>query len=145
MKVHKIIAIIFILIALGLGIIFYSELIFPRGFEGYWNREYYNQFGPLALCVELFVAGIYLFIKHSKANFTLALYGFTALLDPIFNLAGLFETNVPVYGSMLFIICAFPALWMAFSNTFDLGRIKFIPAFGSFLLGLLVELYFNYW
>ena len=145
MKAYRIIATIFILIALGLGIVFFSELSFPLNLEDYFKREYYNQFGPLAICVELLVAGIYLFRKHPKANFTLALYGFTALLDPVFNAIGLFNTSVPVYGTVLFIGCAIPALWMAFSNSFDLGRISFIAAFGSFLLGLAVELFFNYW
>lgn len=144
-SLHKIIALIFILIAVALSIDFYSDFTYPDNIEGFFDRDHYNQYGPLSICVELLVAGIYLFIKHPKANFTLALFGFTALLDPVFNAVGLFDTSVPVYGTVLFIFCAIPALWMAFTNSFDLGRISFISAFGSFLLGLAIELFFNYW
>ena len=142
MKLQKIPATTFILIALWLGFDFYED---PVGLGGYFEKDYFNQFGPLAICVELLVAGIHLFRNHSKANFTLALFGFTALLDPVFNALGLFTTNVPVYGTMLFIFCAIPALWIAFTNTFDLGRISWPKAAGSFALGVVVELFFNVW
>lgn len=133
------------LTALGLAVDFYVAPEFPWNIEDYFKREYYNQFGPLAICVELFIAGLYLFAGKPKTNFALALYGFTALLDPVFNAVGLFETNVPVYGTIIFVIFALPALWIAFTNTFNSGRITFPSAFGSFLLGLSIELFFNYW
>jgi len=127
-----------------LGIIFFYKISFPNGLEGYFKGEYYNQLGPLAISIELLIAGIYLFIKHSKANFTLALYGFTALLDPIFNLTGLFTSLVPLYATILFIFCAVIALWLAFSNTFKMGRVSLFGALSSFILGNAVELFFNY-
>ena len=145
MNFRRIIAVAFIVIALVLGIIFYIQLEFPKGLEPYFDKEYYNQFGPLAICVELLIAGYQLFIKHAKTNFTLALFAFTAILDPVFNAVGLFQTSVPVFGTILFIICAIPALWICFTNAFGLGRISFIWAFGSLVLGLIVELFFNYW
>ena len=145
MNIRKLIAALFVLIALVLGVIFYSELNLPVHLEGYFKREYYNQLGGLAICVELFVAGLYLSMNNPKANFALALYGFTALLDPVFNAVGLFETNVPVYGTVIFAICAIPAFWIAFTNAFDLGRISWLSAIGSFLFGLAIELFFNYW
>ncbi len=145
MNLQKSIAGIFIVIALGLGFDFYSNLFSVVGLEDYFKREYYNQLGPIALCVELFIAGLYLFRSHPGTNFTLALFAFTALLDPIFNAIGLFDSNVPIYGSMLFIFCAIPALWIAFTNTFNLGKISILLAVGSFLSGLAIELFFNYW
>lgn len=145
MNFRRIIAVAFIVIALVLGIIFYRQLEFPQGLEPYFDKEYYNKFGPLAICVELLIAGYQLFIKHARTNFTLALFAFTAILDPVFNAVGLFQTSVPVFGTILFIICAIPALWISFTNAFGLGRISFIWAFGSFVLGLIVELFFNYW
>jgi hypothetical protein len=45
---------------------------------------------------------------------------------------------------ILFVCCALVSLWLAFSNAFNLGRITFIAAFGSFILGTAVELFFNY-
>lgn len=145
MKVHKIIAVVFLLVALVLGIYFYRGLEMPLRFEYYFSREFINQLGPLTICVELLVAGIYLFLKHKKANFTLALYGFTALLDPVFNVFGIFSSNVPAFASIVFIICAIPALWIAFTNSFNLGKISFPSAFGSFVIGVAIELFFNYW
>ena len=142
---RKFLAALYIIIALILGSLFYMALDRPASPFAYFQKEYYNQLGPLTICVEMLIAGIHLFIKHKKANFTLALFGFTALLDPVFNWVGLFDTNVPLYGSMIFIFCAIPALWLAFTNTFGLGKISISSTLLSFGLGLSVELFFNYW
>lgn len=144
MKTRKIIAIVFIIIAIVLGVIFYTKIDFPIGLDAYFIKEFYGQFGPLAICIELLIAGFYLFIKHPKSNFTLALFGFTALLDPIFNTIGLFTSIVPTYAMALFAICSLIALWLAFSNTFKLGRISLLGVIVSFILGIAVELFFNY-
>lgn len=144
MNTRKIVAALFMLLAVVLGAVFYSKLDFPQGLETYFEWDYYNQFGPLAICVELLIAGFYLYRKHPKTNFAMALFGFTALLDPLFDAIGLFTSNVPTYGMILFAICALPALWLAFSNTFKLGRISFLGALASFVLGNAVELFFNY-
>ena len=141
---RKLVATIFILIALSLGTVFYYDINFPIGYDGYFNKDYYGQFGPLAICVELFIAGYYVFKKHSKANFTLALFGFTVLLDIFFNLIGLFSSNIPLYANIIFVLCAITSLWMSFANVFDLGKISFWGALWSFILGNLVELFFNY-
>ena len=142
--IRKIIAITFLLTALVLGIIFYQEVTLPSTLEGYFQSSYYNQYGPLAICVELLIAGYYLYVKHSKANFTLALFAFTALLDPIFNALGIFDSQIPLYAIFIFGACALVALWISFSNAFGLGRISLLGAFGSFVLGTAIELFFNY-
>lgn len=143
MKNRKILSISFIIIALIFGTIFFLDIKFPIGLEDYFTKDYYMQFGPLAISIELLIAGIYLFMKHTKANFTLALFGFTALLDPIFNLIGLFSSLVPLYATIIFIPCALVSLWLAFTDSFRLGRISFIWAFASFILGNAIELFFN--
>ncbi len=143
MKGWKILAIAFLLVALILGAVFYMRLQPSYNLEQYFKKEYLNQFGPLAICIELLVAGIHLYRKHPKANITLAIFGFTALLDPVLNAFGIFDTNVPLYGSIIFVICALISLWIAFTNTFDSGKISFFWAAGSFLLGLMIELFFN--
>jgi hypothetical protein len=146
MDKRKLVSAVFLLIAIGLAVMFYLRLHLPPGnVEYYFDKENFNQFGPLAICVELFIAGVHLFRKHPKTNIALAVFGFTALLDPLFNTFGVFETNVPLYGSVIFVLCAVPALWIAFTNTFGSGKISFFWAMGSFLLGLLIELFFNYW
>lgn len=143
MKTRKIIASIFIIIALILGGIFLSKIVFPQTLTSFFEKQFYSQFGPFALSIELLVAGIFLYRGGSKANFALALFGFTALLDPLFNIVGLFTNLVPIYAMVLFLCCGVVALWLAFSDVFGLGRISFWEAMGSFLLGAMIEWFFN--
>ncbi|WP_338195454.1 hypothetical protein [Flagellimonas marinaquae] len=142
---RKLNAILFMAIALALGALFYANSIFPKNFEAYFKPQFYNQFGPIAICIELFIAGIYLFKGHKKSNFTLALFAFTAVLDPIFDLAGLFTSNVPVYATIILLGCSFWALYLAFSNTYNLGKISVPELIISFVLGTIIELSFNYY
>jgi hypothetical protein len=144
MKKRKIIALLFLIVGVSLSIGFLQKIEFPQGFEAYFKREYYNQFGPLSLSVELLIAGYHLFIGHKKTNFTLAIFGFTALLDPLFNQIGLFDTTVPLYGTIILSICALLSLWLAFANTFKLKRLSNLEAIFSIVLGVIVELFFNY-
>ncbi|WP_046758178.1 hypothetical protein [Kordia jejudonensis] len=144
MKKRKIISSLLLIIGFALSVAFISKIEFPQGFEAYFKRAYYNQFGPLAISVELLIASYYLFIGHKKTNFTLALFGFTALLDPFFNQIGLFNSIVPLYGTIILSICALLCLWLAFANTFKLKRLSHIAAVLSFVLGILIELFFNY-
>lgn len=131
-------------IAFLISIVFLLKIEFPQGFETYFKREYYNQFGPLAIGIELLIASYYLLVGDKKTNFALALFGFTALLDPFFDRIGLFESIVPLYGTIILSICAILCLWLAFKNIFNLKPISFIVAFASFILGSFIELFFNY-
>ena len=144
MKRRNTIALVLISVALALSVAFLLQIEFPQGFEAYFEREYYNQFGPLAISVELLIAGYYLVVGHKKTNFALALFGFTALLDPFFNQIGLFDSIVPLYGTIILSICALLCLWLAFSNTFELRRMSILATLLSFILGCFVELFFNY-
>ena len=144
MNKRKIIASIFILIALIFGFIFCLKIELSYHIEAYFKKENYTQFGPLSISIELLIAGIYLFVKHAKTNFALALFGFTALLDLFFNLTGLFTNNTSIYAIMIFTCCGIFALWLAFTNTYKLGRISFLGAIVSFIIGTGVELFFNY-
>ena len=145
MKTRKIIAALFLIIAAVFGVVFYLEIEFPTTVQAYFKKGFYGQFGRLAISVELWQAGIYLFKQHSKANFALALFGFTVLLDSIFNLAGFLSNMLPVYAMIIFVCCALLALWLAFTDTFGLGRISVVGALLSLALGTAVELVFNYW
>ncbi|MBO6606096.1 hypothetical protein [Psychroserpens sp.] len=144
MKKIKLIALILLFIAASLSIAFILKIEFPRGFEAYFKREYYNQFGPLVISVELLIASYYLFIGHEKTNFALALFGSTALLDPIFNQLGIFESVMPLYGTIISSICGLFCLWLAFANSFELKRLSRLLGLLSLILGVLVELFFNY-
>lgn len=144
MKKRQRISVLLLIVGVALSIAFILKIDFPQGLEGYFKRAYYNQFGPLVLSVELLIAGYYLFIVHKKTNFTLALFGFTALLDPIFNQIGLFNSIVPLYGTLILSVSALVCLWLAFANTFKLKRLSPFAAILSAILGAVVELFFNY-
>lgn len=144
MTSRKIISVLLLIIGVLLSTVFILKIEFPQGFETYFKREYYNQFGPLVISIELLIASYYLFIGHKKANFTLAVFGFTALLDPLFNQLGLINTAVPLYGTIIFSICALICLWIAFSNTFKLIRMSILSTAVSVILSLVIELFFNY-
>ena len=144
MKKRKIISLLLLIVGIALSVAFLIKIEFPQGFEQYFKREYYNQFGPLAISIELIISSYYLFIGHKKTNFTLALFGFTALLDPLFNQIGLFNSIVPLYGTIILSICALLCLWLAFANAFKLKRLSRLAAILSVVLGVFVELFFNY-
>lgn len=144
MKKRKIISIVLLLIGILLSVAFLLRIDFPQGFEAYFEREYYNQFGPLAISLELLIAAFYLLKGHKKTNFALALFGFTALLDPLFDKIDLFNSIVPLYGTIILSICGLFCLWLAFANPFDLKRLSRFVALVSLVLGVLVELFFNY-
>lgn len=145
MKKHQIIASVFIAVSLILGVILFSRIEFPIGLEGYFKSEYYQQFGPLSICVELLIAGIYLFVTHRNANFALALFAFTTLFDFLLNLSGIFDNATPVFATVIFLGCSAVALWLAFFDVFELGTINIAGVLGSFILGLGIELFFNYY
>ncbi|MEL7120216.1 MAG: hypothetical protein AAFO07_12265 [Bacteroidota bacterium] len=140
---RKLIASIFIILALVLGGIFYTQLVFPTRVNAYMRLSFLGQFGSIAICVELLAAGINLFIGHKKTNFLLALFGFTAFLDPIFSLLGLFGSNTPLYATVLFLISGGVALWIAFKNVFKLEALSKAAVVMALVLGVAVEFFFN--
>ncbi len=144
MEKRKTISIILLIIAIGLSTAFLMKIDFPVGLDAYFKKEYYSQFGPLAIGIELIIASYYLLVAHKKANFALTLFGFTALLDPILNQIGLFSSTMPLYATIILSICGLLCLWLAFKNTFKLNPLSILAAFASFVLGSLVELFFNY-
>ena len=141
---RTILSIAYIIAGLTLGIVFYMELGFTDDIRSYFRTGIYRQFGGIAIAVELLIAGIYLFRNHKKTNFTMGLFAFTAVLDPIFNYLGIFSSNVPVYGTIIFFCFALVSFWIAFSNAFDSGKISVVNVVVSFILGVIVELFFNY-
>lgn len=138
------VSLLLLIVGVLLSINFILKIEFPNGFQVYFKREYYSQFGPFVISIELLIAGYYLFKGHKKANFTLAVFGFTALLDPIFNQIGLFNSLVPLYGTIIFTICALICLSLAFSNTFKLKRLSILSTVVSVIVSVFVELFFNY-
>jgi hypothetical protein len=144
MNKRQAIAITFIIISVFLGTVFFTDIHQPENPGGYFEISYYQQFGPLAICVALFIAGINLFAGQKKSNFSLAVFAFTVLLDIIFHFSGFFASAVPLYAMIIFFVCALIALWISFSNAFNLGKITWRGAIGSIVLSMLIEFYFYY-
>lgn len=144
MKKRKLISLLLLIIGVSLSVAFILKIEFPQGFELYFKREYYNQFGPLVISVELLIASYYLLIGHEKTNFALALFGFTALLNPLFNQIGVFDSVMPLYGTIISSICALLCLWIAFSNLFQLKQLSYLATILSVVIGIFTELFFNY-
>ena len=144
MKNRKNISVLLLIVGVILSIAFILKIEFPQGIEAYFKRAYYNQFGPLAISIELLIASYYLFTGHKKTNFALTLFGFTALLDPLFNQIGIFNSIVPLYGTIILLICALLCLWLALANPFELKRLSPLVAILSLVIGVFFELFFNY-
>lgn len=144
MTSQRIIALVFIGIALTLAFIFYFGVDFPDDLGGYFKKSYYSQYGPIAISVELMMAGYYLFKGNKKANFALALFGFTASLDIFFHITSILNSSVPLVGMILFALCAIAAFYIAFSNAFNLGKISLWGTLLSFILGNAIEFFFNF-
>ncbi|MEM8762906.1 MAG: hypothetical protein AAGD88_03780 [Bacteroidota bacterium] len=144
MKARICIALGFILIGLALALIFFSQIELPTDVRMYLRPSTYDRFGPFVISVEMVLAGASLLFSQLKANFALAIFAFTALLDPFFNLTGIFTSRVPTYATLVFVFCAIISLWIAFTDNFGTGRIKFLEVLKSFVLGTAIELFINY-
>ena len=136
-------SLVYIVVGLTLCIIFYVGISFPEDIGSYFKSEFYKQFGRIVLAVELIIAGIHLLLNHKKTNFTMALFGFTAILDPVFNYLGILSSNIPVYGSIIYLCFAVVSLRIAFSNAFNSGKISVVNVVATFILGIVIELFFN--
>lgn len=143
MRKRKIIALILLILGVLLSVAFFLQIEFPQRFGAYFKRDYYKQFGPLIISIELVIAGIYLFKEHKKTNFTLALFGFTALLDLLFNQIGLLDSLMPLYGTIIMSICALLCFWLAFFNSFNLRPMNVLKTIASVTIGIATEFFFN--
>ena len=134
---------LFILVSGIIGIHYFRLIEFPTDLTGYFDRGFYNQFGALAIAVEMMVAGIYLFLGHPKTNFVMALFGFTVLADQLFQFFGVFSSFITGYPIIVFFIFSLVSFWMVVKNPFKLRKITWFAAMISFVLGNAVEVFFN--
>lgn len=141
---RRIIASLFIIIGLIFGAIFYLNIDKPLDFIGYFQKPYYSQFGPFAISLELIFAGYALLKKLDKSYFTLAIFGFTVLSDFLLSLSGIFISGLPIYATIVFLVCTAISFWIIVAKKFDLEPMSWFKTVLSFVLGALVELFFNY-
>ncbi len=135
MNYRKITGAVFATTALIYSVIFALKLNFSIQLQSYFTLEYYMQFAPLIVSMILLFAGIYLYLKKSKTNFTLALFGHTVLEEVLFDWIGLTTCNLPNYVIPIFLLFAIAALWIAYSNTFNLKRLSYKEVIVSLLFG----------
>ena len=141
----KLIPYTYIIGGIVFAIIFLLKIDFPVGLEGYFQRTYYMQFGGVALAVEMGLAGYYLLRSSNRANFMLALFGFSVVLDIVFGLIGVFSSILTGGTLWVFGLIAFESFVIAFSNQYNTGKIAVSKVVISFLLGTAFELFFNYY
>ncbi|MDT0607051.1 hypothetical protein [Croceitalea rosinachiae] len=145
MSLRKVIAVVFMGIAFIFSVFFYLETNRPEDFAEYFNLSFYTQYGPVAISIELFIAGFYLFKASKKANFALALFGFTTVIDILFHITSLITSNTPLYAMFVFSGCAIGAFYISFSNAFNLGKITLLATLTSFVMGNAIEWFFNFY
>lgn len=130
----------FILVSLFVVGYFFLTTQIKVEFETYFKPEYYLQFSMLLLAATLLNAGILLFKGSSKANLMLAIYGYMALAEMLFDLLAITVVNMPWAISLVFTIAALPAIWIAHTNAFDTKKLPLAGLIISVALGLIESL-----
>lgn len=141
MKKSTIVGVIMATTALVLGVIYFIRIEFSIQLESYFSLAYVMQFTPLIISLMLFISGFMLVKKMPKANFYLALFGADALEEVIFHWFGLINSNLGTYAMLLFFFIALAALWMAYSNVFNLKKMSLKEVVLSIVLGALISLF----
>lgn len=135
MNYRKITGAVYAITALIYSVIFALKLDFSIQLQSYFTLEYYMQFVSLIVSMMLLFAGIYLYLKKLKTNFTLALFGHTVLEEVLFDWIEITTSNLPIYAIPIFLLFAIVALWFAYSNTFNLKRLSYKEVIVSLLFG----------
>lgn len=139
-KRSTIVGVIFAITALVLGIISATRIDINIRLESYFSLTYLMQFTPLIISLMLFISGYGLIKRMPKANFYLALFGSDMLEEALFDWFGLINSSLETYTLLLFFLFALSALWIAYSNVFDLKSLSLKEAVLSIVLGTLISL-----
>lgn len=144
MKTRKIIGLVFLTVAVITVGIFITRTEFSIQLQAYLSYKYYMQFAPYVISIMLFYGGVYLFRKNPKANFALAIFGYTILEAVTLDWTGISSSNLGIYTTIMFVICAIAALWIAHSNSFQLRILSLKEVVVSVLVGALESLLLYY-
>lgn len=106
----------------------------------WFKSEYYSQFLPIAVSLMLFVSGIFLAFKHSKANFNLAVFGHTASEEVVFDWIGLTNSALPTWAMWVFFLLSVLTLWIAYSNFLQQKRLSVWEAIFGIVFGAVLIL-----
>lgn len=141
MKKSTVVGVIMATTALVMGAIYFIRIDFSIQLESYFSLAYLMQFTPLIISLMLFIGGFLLVKRMPKANFYLALFGADTLEEVIFHWFGLINSNLGSYAMFLFFFIALAALWMAYSNVFNLKKMSIKEVLLSIALGALISLF----
>jgi len=140
---RKLIGAVFSTIAVVAIGIFITETEFNIQLQSYLSLEYYMQFVPLIISFLLFYGGVSLFNNRPNANFALALFGYAALEEILFDWLGISSTYLSTVSIVLFFCCAIAALWISHTNSFNLKRLSYIEIVISIVFGAVESLILN--
>ncbi len=140
MEKNKLIGLGFSIIASIFCVVFALQTDLEIGLKSYLSLDYLMQLTPLIISVMLLAGGVFLIIKHAHAIPALALFGFTALEDIIFNWFGITTSYLPIYAIVVFFCCALIALWIVYSNMFDIKRLSVKEGALALIFGTAVNL-----
>ena len=131
---------VFIVLALFVIIHFLLNTEIKVEFETYFKPEYYLKFSAILIAFTLLNAGILLLKGLPKANLMLAIFGYMLVLEILFDLIGITLPNISTIATVVLLIAAIPALWIAHSNLFDTQKLSYKGLVISLLIGVVESL-----
>ena len=144
MAIRKIIGTAFSVVAfITLGI-FISRTEFSIQLHSWISLKYYMQFSPYVVSIMLLYCGVYLLRRNPKANFAMAIFGYTIFEITALDWMGIVSNNLGTYTTIMFVCCAIMALWIAHANSFSLRKLSLMQILISVFIGALESLLLYY-
>lgn len=135
---------VFIFLALLVIVHFLLNTQIKVEFETYFKSEYYLKFSAILIAFTLLNAGALLLKGSPKANLMLAIFGYMLVLEILFDLVGITLPNISTLATLILLLAAIPALWIAHSNLFDTQKLSYKGLVISLLIGA-VESLIPFW
>ncbi len=135
---------VYAITGLILGIIFISKIEFSIQLKSYFSFSYLMQFMPLVISPMLLIGGFMLIKRLPNTNFILALIVMDILELAFCDWVGLINSNLPAWAMMLFFCMALGAIWISYSNSFNLKRLSLKDIALSIVFGTLLSLFSFY-
>lgn len=136
----RIVAALFMMIALLLIVNFFRTTTIQVDFATYFTPAYYMQFSLLLMPVALLNAGFLLIRGSKQANLALAIFGYMAVLELFFDLVGVTSSSTPVFVVIVLLLAAGGAIYIAHTNTFSTNKLSKSGLLISLLIGVVESL-----
>ncbi len=104
-------------------------------FETYFKPEYYLKFANVVISVVLINGAVLLYKGHDRTNFVLAVFGYMIIEEVFFDIIGVTVSYSSLLTSIVLLVFAIPALWIAHSNAFQTKPISKLALLGSVAIG----------